>query len=174
MGTFSANTEGLWRFEAVPPLGHLVKHSAPWFFVGYLAPGHSPDNDIYIAMPRQFLRVAGLKRTQTLHGTAIYAAPLTPLAPPQLIGQYASPISRVWGSLAGRNLRVSFRPCRHRGFEARRATKERTASERSDAERTHQFYLRFRCSPFFRATRSGEDKATKSKPDQIYTMRWSR
>ena len=30
--------------------------------------------------------------TQTLHGTAIYAAPLTPSQPPQLIGKYTSPM----------------------------------------------------------------------------------
>ena len=34
--------------------------------------------------------------SQTLHGTAIYAAPLTPLAPPQWVGKSTSPISRVW------------------------------------------------------------------------------
>ena len=32
------------------------------------------------------------KITQTLHGTAIYADQLTPLAPPQLIGKYNSPM----------------------------------------------------------------------------------
>ena len=30
--------------------------------------------------------------TPWLHGTAIYAVPLTPLAPAQLIGKYASPM----------------------------------------------------------------------------------
>ena len=38
-----------------------------------------------------------LRNTQTLHGTAIYAAPLTPLAPPQLIGIYGSPNQVVSG-----------------------------------------------------------------------------
>ena len=31
----------------------------------------------------------------TTHGTAIYAAPLTPLAPPQLIGKYGSPMESL-------------------------------------------------------------------------------
>ena len=35
-------------------------------------------------------------RTETLHGTAIYATPLTPQTPPQLIGIYGSPMGRVW------------------------------------------------------------------------------
>ena len=34
-----------------------------------------------------------------LHGTAIYAAPLTPHGPPQLIGIYGSPMGRVWAFL---------------------------------------------------------------------------
>ena len=36
-------------------------------------------------------------RRGRVHGTAIYAIPLTPFQPPQLIGIYGSPMGRVWG-----------------------------------------------------------------------------
>ena len=34
--------------------------------------------------------------SHTLHGTGIYAAPLTPGQPPQRMQCYASPMGRVW------------------------------------------------------------------------------
>ena len=38
--------------------------------------------------------------SQTLHGTAVYAAPLTPLAPPQCMQSYGSPRRVVSGLLS--------------------------------------------------------------------------
>ena len=52
--------------------------------------------------------------TQTLHGTAIYAAPLTPFQPPLAVSRqfYGSPMGRVWVRKQEMALAATWRPNR--------------------------------------------------------------
>ena len=100
-----------WMFESslIAPSKSLSCQDSGPGSVFYTSRGHEaePVSSKFV-FQRSFLsRPCGLRSaqgrtagdpSQTIHGTETYVAPLTPLASPQLIGKYVSPMDG-WGFL---------------------------------------------------------------------------
>ena len=67
-------------------------HRVPKVDANYELDAYAATDRVQTALKLTKASTDGPSSTQTLHGTAIYAAPLTPHGPPQLIGIYGSPM----------------------------------------------------------------------------------